>query len=166
MIIVGYPGIGKSSLAKVHYHDYIDLESSWFQTDGVISGEWWEVYCNVAEHLSENGHVIFVSCHGNVRKWLAEQSKQKVVVVYPSMKLKDQWIEKLHIRWEVSGDEKDLRAYERAAAYYVGDILELSSCGLDREEIDDMNYELGTLVFQLRMEEGLVVKRTRGENMA
>ncbi len=162
MIIVGYPGVGKSSLAKAHYHDYIDLESSWFQTGAIEN--WWEVYCNVAEHLSENGHVVFVSCHECVRYYLALHSKQKVVVVYPSVKLKDQWIEKLRIRWEVTGADKDLRAYERAAAYFVGDILELSSCGLDRAPLDDMNYELGTLVFQLRMEEGLIVKRTRDEN--
>ena len=162
MIIVGYPGVGKSSLAKVHYHDYIDLESSWFQTGA--ANNWWEVYCNVAEHLSENGHVVFVSCHACVRYYLALHSKQKVVVVYPSDALRDQWIEKLRIRWEVTGAEKDLRAYERAAAYYADDILELSSCGLERVELDDMNYELGTLVFQLRMEEGLIVKRTRDEN--
>lgn len=154
MIILGYPGVGKSSLSRAHYHDYIDLESSWFR-DRVSGDICWETYCTVAENLSKNGHVVFMSCHREVRDWLREHTKEHVAVVYPSVGLKDQWIEKLHIRWEVSGDEKDLRAYEHAEKHYESDISELSGCGFECVELDDMNYELGTLVHQLRMEQGI-----------
>lgn len=153
LIILGYPGVGKSSLSKVHYHDYIDLESSWFKDK---SGDiWWETYCTVAENLSKNGHVVFMSCHSEVRNWLHEHTKEHVAVVYPSVKLKDQWLEKLSIRWEVSGNEKDLRAFERAEKHYESDILELAGSGFECVELDDMNYELGTLVHQLRIEQGI-----------
>ena len=46
MIIIGYPGIGKSTLAVQHL-GYIDLESSNFKVDGIKIEGWQEIYCNI-----------------------------------------------------------------------------------------------------------------------
>ena len=84
MIIIGYQGIGKSTLANKNIN-YIDLESSNFFIDGKRQENWFIIYCNIANHLSEQGKNVFVSSHEVVRESL-KYSKEKVVVVYPSLK--------------------------------------------------------------------------------
>lgn len=104
MIIIGYQGIGKSTLAARNLK-YIDLESSNFWFDDpetkqrVRHSNWYEMYCNVAEDLSRQGYVVFVSSHQPVREKLSN-SKEYVIACVPSLDLKDQWIEKLHIRFK------------------------------------------------------------------
>jgi len=71
MIILGYPGIGKSFLAQspviFHVRDYqgsfgvIDLESSNFVVDGKKIENWEIPYCKIALELSEYGHIVFIS---------------------------------------------------------------------------------------------------------
>ena len=58
MIISGYQGIGKSSLAGSH--NCIDLESGNFWIDGVRDNDWYKPYCKIANHLSEQGYIVFV----------------------------------------------------------------------------------------------------------
>ena len=53
MIICGYQGIGKSTIAGQLYT--IDLESSNFYIDGKRDEKWYKVYANFARHLSEQG---------------------------------------------------------------------------------------------------------------
>ena len=66
MIVIGYQGIGKSTLAARNLK-YIDLESSNFWFDDpetkqrVRHSNWYEMYFNVAEDLSRQGYVVFVS---------------------------------------------------------------------------------------------------------
>ena len=66
MIIIGYQGIGKSTLSARNLK-YVDLESSNFWFDDpetkqrVRHFNWYEMYCNVAEYLSRQGYVVFVS---------------------------------------------------------------------------------------------------------
>ena len=90
MIIIGYQGIGKSTLAKNDLR-YIDLESSNFFVNGKRDENWYIIYCSIAEHLSQQGYRVFVSSHEVVRKQL-ENSKEKVYVCHPRLDLKDLWI--------------------------------------------------------------------------
>lgn len=69
MIIIGYPGIGKSTLAGKD-HKFIDLESSNFKIEDERSEDWYKVYCKVAEDLSRQGYIVFVSSHLAVREAL------------------------------------------------------------------------------------------------
>lgn len=59
MIIVGYQGIGKSSLAG-RDKKFIDLESGNFWIDGKRADDWYKPYCKIAEHLSQQGYYVFV----------------------------------------------------------------------------------------------------------
>ena len=92
MIIIGYQGIGKSTLAASELK-YIDLESSnfWFYDSEtkqkVRHSNWYEMYCNVAENLSRQGYIVFVSSHQPVRERLLK-SKEYVVVCVPLLILK------------------------------------------------------------------------------
>lgn len=124
MIVIGYQGIGKSSLAGRN-HRFIDLESSNFWVDGQRAENWYRPYCQIAEHLSKQGYIVFTSSHEVVRKQL-EKSKEVVVLVYPSLKLKDMWIDKLENRYRDSGLEKDYKALMNAKDRYEANIQELA----------------------------------------
>jgi len=54
MIICGFPGIRKSTLAK--FSNWVDLESTPFEKD-------WVRYAKVAKHMSDNGYNVMVSTH-------------------------------------------------------------------------------------------------------
>lgn len=140
MIFVGYQGVGKSTLAGTN--NFIDLESGNFWVDGKRSDDWYKIYCNIAEHLSAQGYNVFTSSHEVVRKQL-RNSKERVSLIYPSLELKDQWIEKLKTRWENTNLDKDYKAYMNAVDRYEENIKELmSEDGFEHFVIDKMKYDL------------------------
>lgn len=143
MIISGYQGIGKSSLAGSN--NCIDLESSNFWIDGSRSEDWYKPYCKIANHLSEQGYTVFVSSHEVVRKEL-EKSDEIVFVVFPSLKLKDQWIERLRKRYEQIPTEKNFKALANAEDRYEENIKELMYGNLTYHEISNINYDLKDIV--------------------
>lgn len=155
MIIIGYQGIGKSTLAGIH--KCIDLESGnfWFYDletyQKVRHNDWYVPYCNIANHLSEQGYTVFTSSHEVVREEL-HKSKEKIYVVFPSIKLKDKWIEKLEDRYNNTGLEKDYKALMNAKDRYEENIQELRKCGFPVFEILDIDYSLDEIV---RFLEGL-----------
>lgn len=155
-IVVGYQGIGKSTLARSGKGRYIDLESSSFSvrdgmTDNYVKINGWEkIYCKIAEHLAEQGYTVFVSSHAEVRKILKE-SKCKVVAVVPHPDLDEFWIEKLKQRYFDTELEKDRRAWLNAKDRYRENVIEIMddfySLETDATEqkvrvIDNMNYRL------------------------
>ena len=70
MIVIGYQGIGKSSLAGKN--NCIDLESGNFWVDGKRSDDWYKIYCNIALHLHRQGFTVFTSSHQVVRDYFKE----------------------------------------------------------------------------------------------
>ena len=78
MIIIGFPGIGKSSVTRAYDGDtnttsYIDLESSNFVKDD----NWVEEYCNLAIDLDLQGYNVFVSSHKEVLCYTIHRNKQQ-----------------------------------------------------------------------------------------
>lgn len=141
MIVIGYQGIGKSTLAK-RSDRYIDLESGSFWVDGVRAEDWYKVYCNIAEHLSKQGYIVFVSSHEVVRNRLA-CSSEDVVLVYPSIKLRDAWIARLNDRYLYTGLEKDYKALMNALDNYATSFDDMERCNIDHKIIiNTMNYDL------------------------
>lgn len=55
-IVVGYQGVGKSTLAY-HNRSVIDLESSNFFVDGKRDEKWYIPYCNIARSLARQGYL-------------------------------------------------------------------------------------------------------------
>ena len=152
MIIIGYQGIGKSSLAGPHL-GYIDLESSNFKVDGMKIEGWQKIYCNIAKHLSYQGFKVFVSSHEVVRREL-KGCNEDVVVIYPDLKLKDEWIEKLRLRYENTLRDKDYKAWKYAEDRYEDNIKALmAEDSFDHIVIDDMNYSLRWLLLNRKVEE-------------
>lgn len=154
MIVVGYPGIGKSTLAGRDYK-YIDLESENFWVDGERTEDWYKPYCKIAEHLSEQGYIVFVSSHEVVRQYLVENSRELVVLVYPSIELKDAWIDKLEKRYIKSRLEKDYKALMNTKYSYVENIQELQeSCIEYKLEINKLSYDLESMLIHLKNQIG------------
>ena len=144
MIIIGFPGIGKSTLACNNYK-FVDLESSYFKTPDVRNEDWVVEYCQCAVYLSLHGFIVFVSSHKAVRDYLAKiHISEPIVYIFPSERIREQWIKKLEDRYMESGLDKDYRAFIRARDYYDDDIRVLySDDGIHYKwVITDINYDL------------------------
>lgn len=151
MIVIGYQGIGKSTLAGKD-NRYIDLESGNFWVDGKRADDWYKPYCQIAEHLSQQGYIVFTSSHEVVRNQL-ENSSEIVVLVYPSFELKDKWIDKLNYRYQDSGLEKDYKALMNAKDRYSENIQELEQSNIGYKLVlRTMDYDLEAALIHLKNE--------------
>mgnify|MGYP003288574363 CR=1 FL=1 len=148
MIIIGYPGIGKSSLAG--RNNCIDLESSHFWHKGERAANWAIYYCNIANDLSQQGYNVFVSSHGAVQEQLLKSSKEQIVIIYPSLSLKEEWINKLKVRHMITELEKDLKAYDAACQSYDAQIQAMMESSFEKIEIDNMNYSLNKIIWEIQ----------------
>lgn len=145
MIIIGYQGIGKTTLSKSDAR-YIDLESSMFRVDGKRPDGWEILYCKVAADISRQGYSVFISSHKEVRDYLRRNCDEPYCAVIPALNLESQWIDKLKQRYIKSGSSKDYRAYVNALSGYSGDIPEIEADVENIIEIEDMNYSLSNLI--------------------
>lgn len=144
MIIIGYQGIGKSTLSK-RLLKFIDLESSMWRVNGIRNETWYIEYCSVAEGLSKQGYTVFVSSHKEVRERLKNSSEQ-VYICFPSIELKLEWIKRLEARYEWSKLDKDYRALMNAKDRYDENILELKQSDFPAIELTSMQYDLQTSI--------------------
>lgn len=140
MIIIGYPGIGKSTLGGSH--NYIDLESSNFSKD---NENWYEDYCNVAEDLSRQGFKIFVSSHEIVQKRLLN-SEEDVIACFPIEKLYEEWAKRLSERFRKDPSKKNENAAMFIYKFGKTAIASLRKAGFDNVEIKSMDYNLRALI--------------------
>lgn len=150
MIIIGYQGIGKSSVSDIET-GCIDLESSNFWHAGERPDDWHIYYCNIAVDLSEQGYTVFVSSHKAVRDYLTNYMLSTMVVcVFPSPDLKDEWIKRLQDRYEKEPSVKNYKAMMNAKERFVNNVKELHDFGHLYYEIEDMDYDLMDIVKHLR----------------
>ena len=157
MIITGYQGIGKNTFTENDYK-IIDLESSSFWNENnkerFRHNDWYVYYCQVAEHLSKQGYIVFISCHPVVREYLSKHTTEKFCAIFPSLDLKTEWIKRLEDRYDSTKSNKDLKALEHAKEFYDNDIYELYyECFKwysNSIKIDNINYDLKELVEQLQ----------------
>ena len=151
MIIIGYQGIGKSTMAHLNEH-YIDLESGCFWIQGKRADDWYKPYCKMAEHISAQGHCVFVSSHEVVRNEL-KHSFEEVMCCTPALELKDVWIERLKVRYEESQLEKDYKAWKNAEDRYEENIKEIVDSGYPMIWIKEIPYNLDTLILEAKFNE-------------
>lgn len=142
MIYVGYQGIGKSSISGKN--NCIDLESGNFWIDGNRANNWYKIYVNIAEHLSNQGYKVFMSSHKVIREELNNRGIE-FTTIYPSLKLKEQWINRLQERFDRTRSTKDFKALKNAEEMYEENIKDLAS---ERNTIiiTDIDYDLSYLV--------------------
>lgn len=161
MIIVGYQGIGKSSLAERNVN-FIDLESSNFfylnnNEEIVRDANWYLPYCSIAERLSVQGYDVFISSHKEVRQALKDCAEH-VIAIYPNVSLKDEWIEKLQVRYDATHSEKDYKALMNAKDRFEENIREISEDFSCKIEIQSIRYNLEQLIYNYQRRCGKPVK--------
>lgn len=144
MIIIGYQGIGKSTLAKDSWK-YIDLESGNFWVNGERDEQWYKPYCNIANHLSAQGYTVFTSSHKEVREEL-KNSSEVVKIAFPALELKTDWLIRLTNRYNESMLEKDYKALINASLYYEDNINDLMNEPFDKIVINNIGYNLRKLI--------------------
>ena len=159
MILVGYQGIGKSTLAKENV-DIIDLESGNFwipKTEDEYNNEkpelvrlddWYKYYVNIAKHLSDQGKTVFISSHKNVRD---ELNKRNIdfCVICPSLLIKDEWLTKLENRFNQTHLEKDFKAWQNAVKMFDENINDLLS-EKHSFQIDTIDYDLYKIIIEIK----------------
>lgn len=126
MIIIGFPGIGKSTLSRGIGGKYLDLDSSMFNMYNKKIKHWETPYARTAEYLSRKGFHVFVSSHPEVVKAL-QYSSEIVIMCFPCLELKTEWISRLKNRYILSQLTKDKRAIRRASMFYSQDISKMIS---------------------------------------
>ncbi len=150
-VIVGYQGIGKSTLAK-SASNVIDLESGNFWVDDRRSKDWYIPYCKLAVDLASQGNVVFTSSHKEVRDLLTSMPMLEGVELaccVPSHNLKNEWLCKLLKRYLVSNLDKDRKAFLNAFERYDDNVEEII-CSFDNVLlITSMDYNLGDAVKML-----------------
>lgn len=110
MIICGFPGTGKSVMARLS--KWVDLESTPFEKD------WWR-YAKVAKHMSDNGYTVMVSTHRELLERL-EQMEVSYTVVVPPMSDKDIYIN----RYKQRGNTDDfISTVEANWENWISDIV-------------------------------------------
>lgn len=148
MIIFGYPGIGKTLAYEANKKQYMDLDSYIFNKK--LEEGWVEVYFKIAEAFSELGKDVFVSTHDDVIRYFAEHSKQPLLLIYPSIYISKDYINRLYLRYKRSGLERDYKAWNRANEDMYMDLLELGDAsirfGIPEIKISYMNYNLNDLI--------------------
>lgn len=144
MIIIGYLGVGKSTVSNKN-PNYIDFDSSMFPKE-----EGWEKdYVERAEALSEQGFTVFVSAHKAVQDLLLN-SKEKIIVVYPAVGMRHSWIKKLSDRYDKTQFESDKRALERCVECFSFDIARMSNLPFKKIELKQSSgYNLEEMINDL-----------------
>lgn len=112
MIFCGYAGVGKSTAAKL-IKGVVDLESTPFQKD-------WVTYARVAKHMSDNGYIVLVSCHKELREEL-HRIGALYAVVFPD---KTKHRQEYKIRYERRGNTPEfIKTQMDNWDEWVGDVL-------------------------------------------
>lgn len=146
MIVVGYQGIGKSTTSN-ELDNCIDLESGNFFVDGKRSDDWYRIYVNIANNLSMQGNVVFVSSHKIVRECLNERNIE-FISVFPSLELKEAWLEKLKRRYDKTNSDKDYKAWKNAEEGYDEQIQDLMK-EHNTIVLSDDEYDLKKIVMDI-----------------
>lgn len=150
-IYICYQGVGKSSTVN-ECDFFIDLESSNFKDEnGYRTDDWYVYYVNVAFDLASQGYSVFISSHDVVRKRVSYMKDEyypniDIYVVYPSVELKYEWIERLENRYNENPTKKNKIAWLNAKDRFFENIVEMEKdaddFGFDKVEIDTCKYKL------------------------
>ena len=125
MIIIGYPGVGKTTASKM-YREIVDLPSYLFDDKNT--------YCDVAINLSKQNLIVCVSSHKEVVEKLLT-SDEPICVVYPNEKLKLIWVNIVRRRYIEDKTDRNYRALMRVWGHFDADIDYLKNTPFEHIEL-------------------------------
>jgi len=128
-VISGFPGIGKSTLFENNRAlEFLDSDStnfSWADESKETRNQDWPQ--NYMEHIVESAKyadAIFVSTHDTVRNALIE-SRVPFVLVYPSLEMKEEYIQRYKDR---GNDEKFVKLLEANYKVWIENLMSQEGC--------------------------------------
>ena len=125
MIVLGYSGIGRTTLCEKHPgFKYVDLDSWSFRAGSSDVSLWVKTYVMVATSLSVQGYIVFLDALESVCDALLN-SGEVVLLICPSLELKSQWVKKLESRYHDSRSYDDYHAWIDADKNYEAHITKL-----------------------------------------
>ena len=150
-IIIGYPGVGKSSVCGTA-NDIIDLESTFFHNEG--ESGWEDRYVDVAIDLARQGFIVCISSHETVIKNLKDKWNKlmpPVVMVFPDHndEMFTKWLKRLETRYYESRNNDDIphwvidknyRAWKHVERNYREEV-----CNLKRMDVPFLKYIIGDI---------------------
>ena len=157
LIICGYPGIGKSSVAG--YRNTIDLESSDFsqKAKNLNDKSWVEQYCWMAMRLASQGYTVLTSTHKEVIEYfkISDRSLKAMaiagpVIFCPTRVMKEDWGNRLKNRYSRDPSDKNWRACDRCEKNYLEDIVYLYNCGLPVVYPEASDYDLRDYIYYMQ----------------
>lgn len=127
-IIFGYPGIGKSTLAKED-NRFIDLESSVFKyPNGERDTNWYIVYSEMAAHIARQNRVVLMSTHPWTRDYFDQELRKgnfndiQFAICYPDIHRKEEWIDRIENRYKEDPSDKNFTALKKVREDFEEDI--------------------------------------------
>lgn len=152
--------VSSSIIDQNRYFKFVDLESSNFSDEnGKKPQFWYKYYSNLAIDLAEQGNIVFVSTHKEVRDYITElhndlsNKKIRLVIIAPKLEIKDNWIKRLNDRYENNKTTKNYLALEIAEEFYEKDVMDLFKFGYDHKfevvEINNTNYDLYNIMINI-----------------
>lgn len=141
MIIMGYPGIGKTTVSREDYR-FIDLDSGNPLLRGLFPRKNWEHgYCDIAMYLHWQGYFVLVSCHPKVVSNLLARAEM-ACICYPDISLKDEWTLRLYNRYMDMRNRATHDAWRRAKDHFEEDVEELGKHKCHQIILPSMDYNL------------------------
>jgi len=148
MIIIGYQGLGKTTICQ-KYNNYIDLKCSDYRTiENNDDPDWFLPYCLDGEKLSHEGKVVFMSHNIEVCDYMKSSSENNYIII-PDDSLYDYWIEKLKNRSDRTGQSKDYYAWLNAKDNFYDEMKYYRETYTNVYIIYDQNYSLEDIVLEL-----------------
>ena len=147
LIVIGYQGIGKSSIAGID-NGIIDLESSLIkEPNGSRPVSWYKIYCDLAKSFADQGYTVCISSHACVYDELIRTQDDKpysVVAIFPALELREEWLSRLSHRLGEEPTQKNWVTYLNAEKNFTHDITKLS------ENLTFPTIQITTLDFDLK----------------
>lgn len=154
LIVIGYQGIGKSSLGG--WCKCIDLESSNFYINEHRNEDWYKIYCNIALNIANQGYIVFTSSHKEVREYFYQYLNNlpanigNIVIFCPQALQEKDWIDRLQTRYDKTNLDKDKRALDGAMERYEEDIYNLTHSGFIYYQPKSVDYNLKNYIEKMR----------------
>lgn len=179
MIVMGYPGIGKSTLAEKSL-EYIDLETSnWWNiistkekgTMRVRPQGWEKIYCKVALDLSRQGYIVFTSPNKDIRNCFIKMRennfityKDIICVCFPSLKMQDEWTKRVKKRYEQDSSDKNKRALDHVLECYIDDVTEMAHSPFIHIKLFNKDYDLESVIQNQKRRSEFIIKEKEMQN--
>ena len=146
MIIVGYYGVGKTTLCK-NVATNIDLDCISADPSPVVV----DAYADMIKSMNEDGYDVFIQSNEQLIRTLCKLGlREQILIVTPGYSLKEQWATKLCEQYDTSETSASLRSLLVSTSNYNAATADLLALAFELNVmvycIINMDYKLEKIV--------------------